>query len=194
MVSRVRAMRDLCVRSWLADASSRLVIIGGSSGRSWIQGDTWTATGDRTQCSASGHIDRHVRSLWKTPSEDVTAIFDRGVINRSGGRPWLWLSTLGMCCLVCAWFEKPPTHLCLLDYESISEWAILVRLHHEVASSGNRCLCCKPIVLVILGGCHLLDGLVAYGFVEARKKIVRGSGKDLWGGLCSPRGDHEEQL
>jgi hypothetical protein len=34
MVSRVRAMRDLCVRSWLADASSRLVIVGGSSGHS----------------------------------------------------------------------------------------------------------------------------------------------------------------
>jgi hypothetical protein len=29
--------------------------------------------------------------------------------------------------------------------------------------------------LVTLGGCHLLDGLVACGSVEARKKIVRGS-------------------
>jgi hypothetical protein len=54
-----------------------------------------------------------------------------------------------------------------------------VRLHHEVASSGTRCSCCKPVVLVTLGGCHLLDGLVACGFVEARKKIVRGSGEDL---------------
>jgi hypothetical protein len=31
-----------------------------------------------------------------------------------------------------------------------------VRLHHEVTSSGTRCLCCKPVVLVILGSCHLL--------------------------------------
>jgi hypothetical protein len=30
-----------------------------------------------------------------------------------------------------------------------------------------------------LGGCHFLDDLVAYGFVEARKKIMRGSGEDL---------------
>ena len=27
-------------------------------------------------------------------------------------------------------------------------------------------------VLVTLGGCHLLDGLVARGSIEARKKIV----------------------
>ena len=32
-------------------------------------------------------------------------------------------------------------------------------------------------VLVTLGGCHLLDGLVARGSVEARKKIVRCSGE-----------------
>jgi hypothetical protein len=30
-------------------------------------------------------------------------------------------------------------------------------------------------VLVILGGCHLLDSLVGCGSVEARKEIVRGS-------------------
>jgi hypothetical protein len=71
---------------------------------------------------------------------------------------------------------------------------ILVRLHREVASSGTRCLCCKPVVLVTLGCCHLLDGLVACGSVKARKKIVRGSGEALCGGLCSPRGDREEQL
>jgi hypothetical protein len=47
------------------------------------------ATGDRTQCSASGHIDLRVRSSRKLPSEAVTALFDRGVINRSGDRPWL---------------------------------------------------------------------------------------------------------
>jgi hypothetical protein len=31
----------------------------------------------------------------KTPSEGATAIFICGVINRSGGRPWLVLDTLG---------------------------------------------------------------------------------------------------
>jgi hypothetical protein len=29
------------------------------------------------------------------------------------------------------------------------------------------------VVLVTLRGCHLLDGLVAYEFVEAREKLVR---------------------
>jgi len=29
-----------------------------------------------------------------------------------------------------------------------------------------------PVVLVTLGGCHLLDGLVAYDSVEAHKEIV----------------------
>jgi hypothetical protein len=138
--------------------------------------------------------DLRIRSSRKLSSEGVTTLFDRGVINRSGGQPWLWLSTLGCVALVCAWFEKPPTHLCLLDCESISEWVILVRLYYEVASSGTRCSCCKPVVLVTIGGCHLLYGLVACGFIEARKKIVWSSGEDLWGGLCSPRGDHEEQL
>jgi hypothetical protein len=54
-----------------------------------------------------------------------------------------------------------------------------VRLHHEVASSGTRCSCCKPVVLVTLRGFHLLDGLVACGSVEARKKILRGSEEAL---------------
>jgi hypothetical protein len=56
---------------------------------------------------------------------------------------------------------------------------ILVRLHHEVASRGTRGSCCKPVVLVTLGGCHLLDGLAACGSVEAHKKIVRGSEEAL---------------
>jgi hypothetical protein len=69
-----------------------------------------------------------------------------------------------------------------------------VQLHREVASIGTRCSCCKTVVLVTLEGCHLLDGLVACDSVETRKKIVRGSGEDLSGGLCSPRGDREDQL
>ena len=43
------------------------------------------------------------------------------------------------------------------------------------------------MVLVILGGCHLLDGLVVV-FVEARKKLVRRSGEVLVRGIVlAPR-------
>jgi hypothetical protein len=74
---------------------------------------------------------------------------------------------------------EPLTHLCLQEYESIASKLILVRCIVRIASSGTRCLSCKPVVLVTLGGCHLLDGLVAWDSVKARKKIVRGSGEAL---------------
>ena len=62
-----------------------------------------------------------------------------------------------------------------------------MRLHHEVASSGTRWTSCKPVVLVTLGGCHLLDGLVVVS-VEARKKLVRCSGEVLVRGIVlAPR-------
>ena len=57
-------------------------------------------------------------------------------------------------------------------------------LHCEIASSGTRCSSCKPVVLVTLGGCHLLDGLVLVS-VEARKKLVRCSGEELCEGHCA---------
>jgi hypothetical protein len=60
-----------------------------------------------------------------------------------------------------------------------SERAILVRCIVRIASSGTRCSSCKPMMLVTLRGCHLLDGLVACDSVEAHKKIVRGSREDL---------------
>ena len=40
------------------------------------------------------------------------------------------------------------------------------------------------MVLVTLGGCHLLDGLVVV-FVEARKKLVQYSGEELCEGHCA---------
>ena len=40
------------------------------------------------------------------------------------------------------------------------------------------------MVLVTLGGCHLLDGLVACDSVEARKEIVRYSGEEIVMGTC----------
>ena len=43
------------------------------------------------------------------------------------------------------------------------------------------------MVLVTLGGCHLLDGLVVVS-VEARKKLVRRSGEELVRGIVlAPR-------
>ena len=40
-------------------------------------------------------------------------------------------------------------------------------------------------VVVILGGCHLVDSLVARGSVEARKKIGRCSGEEIVRGYCA---------
>ena len=40
------------------------------------------------------------------------------------------------------------------------------------------------MVLVTLGGCHLLDGLVVVS-VEARKKLVRCSKEELCEGHCA---------
>ena len=59
-----------------------------------------------------------------------------------------------------------------------------MRLHREVASSGTRWLSCKPVVLVTLGGCHLLDGLVVVS-VKARKKLVQRSEEVLCEGHCA---------
>ena len=43
------------------------------------------------------------------------------------------------------------------------------------------------MVLVTLGGCHLLDGLVVV-FVKARKKLVRWSGEEIVrGNVVTPR-------
>jgi hypothetical protein len=74
---------------------------------------------------------------------------------------------------------SPLTHSCLIVFIRSSERAIVVRCIMRIASSGTRCLSCKPVVLVTLEGFHLLDGLVACDSIEARKKIVRGSGEDL---------------
>ena len=57
-----------------------------------------------------------------------------------------------------------------------------MRLHYEVASSGTRWLSCKPVVLVTLRGCHLLDGLVVVS-VEALKKLMQCSEKSFVRGI-----------
>ena len=78
----------------------------------------------------------------------------------------------------------PLTHLCLQECESIMSECDSSALHCEIASSGTRCSSCKPVVLVTLGGCHLLDGLVVV-FVEAHKKLVRCFGEELCEGHCA---------
>ena len=77
------------------------------------------------------------------------------------------------------------THLCLQECESIASECDSSALLCEIASSGTRCSCCKPVVLVTLGGCHLLDGLVACGSVEAHKKLVWCSREELCEGHCA---------
>ena len=69
-----------------------------------------------------------------------------------------------------------------------------MRLRREVASSGTRWSSCKPVMLVTLGGCHLLDGLVVVS-IEARKKLVRCSGEELCEGHCArPAGAAESNF
>ena len=57
-------------------------------------------------------------------------------------------------------------------------------LHCEIALSGTRCSSYKLVVLVTLGGCHLLDGLVVAS-VKARKKLVQCFEEDLCEGHCA---------
>ena len=70
-----------------------------------------------------------------------------------------------------------------------------MRLHREVASSSTRCLSCKPVVLVTLEGCHLLDDFVAYDSIEAREKIVWCSeGGFVRGIVLTPQGSQRATL
>jgi hypothetical protein len=57
--------------------------------------------------------------------------------------------------------RNPLTHLCLQECDPIVSECDSSALHREVASSGTRRSSCKPVVLLTLGGCHLLDGLLA---------------------------------
>jgi hypothetical protein len=62
-----------------------------------------------------------------------------------------------------------------------------VRFYREVASSSTGWSCCKPVVLVTLGGCHLLDGLVVVS-IEACKKLVHCSREEIVRGIVlTPR-------
>jgi len=66
-------------------------------------------------------------------------------------------------------------------------------LHCEIPLSGTRCSSCKPVVLVTLGGCHLIDGLVACDSIEACEKIVQCSGGGFVRGIVlTLRGSQRE--
>jgi hypothetical protein len=113
------------------------------------------------------------------PESAATASVALRAINTCGGWPWPVAEHTKALVSYVVVLGSPLTHSCLIVFIESSERAILVRLLHKVASSGTRCLSCKPMVLVTLRGCHLLDGLVACGSVEARKKIVQCSREAL---------------
>jgi hypothetical protein len=60
-------------------------------------------------------------------------------------------------------------------------------LHCDIASSGTRCSSCKPVVIVTLGGYHLLDGLVVVS-IEARKEDCTVLQRRDYEGYCDPTG------
>jgi hypothetical protein len=102
------------------------------------------------------------------PSEGALALLALGAINRMVGlglvveHPHTYVACVGV--LGC-----PLTHLCLQECELVASECDSSALHCEIASSGTRCSSCKPVVLVTLGGFHLLDGLVVVS-IDARKE------------------------
>jgi hypothetical protein len=76
---------------------------------------------NRTRCSVSGQLDRHVLSLQKMPSEGVAAIFIRGAINTCGGWPWpVAEHTIALVAYVVV-FGSPLTYCCLIVFIRSSE-------------------------------------------------------------------------
>jgi hypothetical protein len=101
-------------------------------------------------------------------SEEAMTLLVLGAINRMADlglvaeHPHAYVACVGV--LGC-----PLTHLCLKECESITSECDSSALHCKIASSGTRCLSCKPVVLDTLGGFHLLDGLVVVS-VDACKE------------------------
>ena len=61
-------------------------------------------------------------------------------------------------------------------------------LHCEITSSGTRCSSCKPVVLVTLGGCHLLDGLVVVSIEACKEDRAVLQRRDCEGYCAHPAG------
>jgi hypothetical protein len=190
-----RGVRRVC--RVVLKRSIGLVIVGDQ--RVTFNWDTWQrSSGAGWGASDAGRVrwvgDRRVCCPRKRLVKRQRLYSFMGVINRwlvGLGRlaeyPWALVARVSV-------LGSPLTYSCLIVFIGSSERAILVRCIVRIASSDTRCSSCNPMVLVTLGGCHLLYGLVACDSVDARKKIVRGSGEVLWGALCSSRGSHEEQL
>ena len=77
----------------------------------------------------------------------------------------------------------PLTHLCLQECESIVSECDSSVLYCEIALSGTRCLSCKPVVLVTLGGCHLLDSLVAVPLSKPARRLCGAPEKSFVRGI-----------
>jgi hypothetical protein len=102
-----------------------------------------------------------------------TALFGLGAINRGGARAWLRLSTLGMCCpYVCLVSETSNSLVLARSANPLWVSDDSSALYCEIASSGTRWSSCKPVVLVTLGGCHLLDGLVMVSIEACKEDCV----------------------
>jgi hypothetical protein len=123
--------------------------------------DTWLHPSDRTLVQVSPISSTGESGQYKKcPVKGYNGSICLGAIKPSTGCPWAgcWApSHLGGLCKY-AW--KPSNSLVLARAWSDYEWVILVRLHCEITSSGTRCSSCKPVVLITLEGCRLLDSLV----------------------------------
>jgi hypothetical protein len=113
------------------------------------------------------------------PSEGAMAIFHVGLINSPLASLGWCSAPLGLSVHALGVLGESLTHLCLQKCESIASECDSSALHCEIALSDTRCSSCKLVVLVTLGGCHLLDGLVACGSIETCKKIVQDSSEAL---------------
>jgi hypothetical protein len=80
----------------------------------------------------------------------VTASLGPPSINRGCGRPFEGAEHLGDLVSMCESAWEPSTHSNLIVIIRLSERAILVRLLWEIASSGTRWSCCKPVCLLLL--------------------------------------------
>jgi hypothetical protein len=89
---------------------------------------------------------------------------------------------------------EPLTHLCLQECESIVNEYDSNALHCEIASSGTRCSCCKPVVLVTLRGCHLLDGFVAWFHRSSQEDCARLRSSFVREIVLTPRGSRRATL
>jgi hypothetical protein len=103
-------------------------------------------------------------------------------------QPWAGCCAPSCLCGLCRSAWEPFNSLMLARLQIDCEWVILVRLHHEIASNDTRCSCCKPVVLVTLEGCHLLDGLVEISIEACKENCTVLQRRDCEGYCAHPVG------